>query len=89
MTTEPNYEDDDYNEYDLPQCPHCDGGGEVPCYCGGDFCICDNYGYETCRVCGGEGEVSQERYDLYFENQRKNAELLRAALTPETNHDRD
>lgn len=73
-------EDRDYDEYgdDLPPCPHCSGDGEVPCYCGGDLCVCDNNGYAMCPVCGGEGEVTLERYQRYEQNQRKNAEMMRA-----------
>ena len=47
--------DDDYEEYDGVQCPRCDGSGTVPCYCGGDLCVCDNNGEcgggETCASC--------------------------------------
>jgi hypothetical protein len=76
--SEPDY--DDYQESDLPQCPHCDGGGEVPCYCGGDLCVCENDGYDSCHVCGGEGVVTEERYDRYMANQRRNAEMMRAVM---------
>lgn len=57
-------------------CPRCDGHQEVPCYCGGDFCICENYGDKPCPLCGGayggEGYVSEERAEQYL---RKQAEF--------------
>ena len=34
-------------------CEYCGGSGEVECYCGGDFCVCDNYGVTECPDCGG------------------------------------
>ncbi len=34
-------------------CEHCGGSGETECYCGGDFCICDNYGVAVCPYCEG------------------------------------
>lgn len=74
----------DFDDYlDLPSCPHCMGSGEVPCHCGGDMCLCDYQGDATCYVCEGEGEgeVSKERYDRYMENQRKNAEAMRAIFS--------
>lgn len=74
---------DDYDYYDpseLPVCPHCMGAGDVPCHCGGDLCICDNDGYEMCPVCFGECEVTRERQRRYFENQRKNAEMMREIM---------
>lgn len=78
--SEPVEEYDDFNEYDMPQCPHCMGSGEVPCHCGGDLCICENYGDAPCPVCFGEGEVTEERYERYFANQRKHHEMMRKIL---------
>jgi RecJ-like exonuclease len=82
MSGAPNdYEDyDDFNEYDLPACPHCQGSGEVNCLCGGDFCVCENYGEKDCPVCHGEGEVTEERYDRYMDNLRKQREMLATLL---------
>jgi hypothetical protein len=53
------------------------GACDVPCHCGGDLCVCENYGYAPCPVCGGEGDVTAERYDRYEANQRRNAEISR------------
>lgn len=78
-------DDDSYSDYDDTEyltCPHCSGFGHVECHCGGDLCVCDNYGEAPCYVCGGEGEVSEARYERYEENQRKNYEALRHLLTP-------
>ena len=36
-----------------PWCETCSGMGEVNCYCGGDLCICENYGSAPCPDCGG------------------------------------
>ena len=71
--------DDGYDDGSVP-CPHCYGDGTVNCYCAGDFCICDNHGDATCYVCGGDGDVSEEREKRYLENQRKNAELMREIM---------
>ena len=69
----------DFDDYlDMPICPHCMGSGEVPCHCGGDLCVCENNGDAPCYVCGGEGEVSEARYDKYMEHQRKNREMMQA-----------
>ncbi len=29
----------------------CGGGGEINCYCGGDFCCCHNHGSVPCPGC--------------------------------------
>lgn len=71
----------DYDETEFFPCPHCSGFGHVDCHCGGDLCVCTNYGEATCRVCHGEGEVSAERYDRHEENQRRNYAELAAVLT--------
>lgn len=34
----------DYDETEMAICPHCMGLGTVECRCGGDLCVCDNYG---------------------------------------------
>jgi len=49
----------DYEE-DAP-CPRCMGDGTIICHCGGDLCVCANYGDAPCPVCHGEGSVSEER----------------------------
>lgn len=74
--------DDDYWPDEGPEvtCPECDGCGEVPCYCGGDLCVCDNYGDAPCHVCAGSGFVTEDRFDRYMENQRRNAEFMRTIM---------
>lgn len=76
---EDRWEFDDYDECDQPQCPHCMGLMEVDCHCGGDLCVCENWGYMPCPVCHGDGFVSEERYERYEENMRKQAALMRSA----------
>lgn len=58
-------------------CPNCIGDGEVPCHCGGDLCICENYGDAPCPTCHGEGEVTHERAERYMAAQREFAEQMR------------
>lgn len=58
-------------------CPRCMGDRTVDCNCGGDLCVCLNYGERDCPVCHGEGEVSEEREGRYFEGQRRAAEAYR------------
>lgn len=29
----------------------CNGLGYIECYCGGDLCVCDNYGEIPCGGC--------------------------------------
>lgn len=38
-------------------CDECHNLGTVECHCGGDNCVCTNYGEEPCPKCGG-GELS-------------------------------
>jgi len=74
--------DDDYDYDDQSaQCPHCSGWGFRDCHCGGDLCVCDNYGEEECRLCFGEGVVSTARWEAYMELQRENARLFASAPT--------
>lgn len=54
-------DDDDrfYDYCDGPRdgyvlCPRCDGHQTVNCHCGGDLCVCENYGEKPCPFCGGE-----------------------------------
>lgn len=52
-------------------CDRCNNTGEVDCYCGGDLCVCDNYGEMVCPRCDGragqdvfaDGELYDERDD--------------------------
>lgn len=62
---------DDWDDEDQSAlCPRCYGDRVVDCYCGGDLCVCDNYGERDCPTCHGEGSVSAEREATYLENQR-------------------
>lgn len=36
---------------ELPWCEHCQNTGSIDCYCGGDLCICMNYGEKPCPKC--------------------------------------
>jgi len=78
MSEHPDYD----NEYDdqSERCPKCNGARTVDCHCGGDFCVCENYGEMDCPVCHGEGVVSTERAERYYQNLRKHREALAAAL---------
>lgn len=67
---------DTYDDHELFSCPHCSGFGSVECHCGGDLCVCDNYGEEMCPVCFGEGEITEDRYDRYEESRRKHFAAL-------------
>jgi hypothetical protein len=60
---------DEYGD-DFP-CPKCDGWGHIDCHCGGDLCVCTNYGERSCPVCSGEGNVSETRYEQYQTAQRE------------------
>lgn len=61
-------------------CPNCMGDGSVPCYCAGDFCLCDNAGDAECPTCGGDRYVTHERFDKYLQNRREAREMLRKAM---------
>lgn len=69
---------DDPDDYEV--CPNCMGDGEVPCHCGGDLCFCDNHGDAPCPTCHGEGEVTHERAERYFENLRRQQEMMREIM---------
>lgn len=64
-------EDDDYLSDDDCTCPRCSGWGHIDCHCGGDLCVCDNYGEADCPLCCGDGQISTARYDAYQAAQRK------------------
>lgn len=61
------------------QCPRCSGWGFVDCHCGGDLCVCENYGERDCPLCHGEGEVSEATYHAYEAWQRENDRLFAEA----------
>lgn len=58
---------------EMASCPRCMGDGSVDCHCGGDLCVCENYGEAPCPVCHGEGEVTHERHDRYMAAQAESA----------------
>lgn len=43
--------EDDYDDEDARFCFTCQNAGVVNCYCGGDFCVCDNHGEMPCPKC--------------------------------------
>lgn len=73
---------DEYDDFldDIP-CPKCDGHGFIDCHCGGDLCVCTNYGERYCPVCGGGGSVSEERYEEYQTAQREWWAAYQAAIS--------
>lgn len=73
MTAPEDYDDDDR---DGITCPRCMGDRTVDCHCGGDLCVCDNYGERDCPLCHGEGAVSEEREQQYLEGRRQMAEAM-------------
>lgn len=70
----------DFDDYDLPPCPKCNGDGTVDCYCGGDLCVCTNYGEKLCGLCYGDGEVSEERAAAYLKRKRELSQAFAEAL---------
>lgn len=66
-------------DVDYCQCPRCSGWGFIDCHCGGDLCVCENYGETDCPLCHGEGEVSEALYKRYEAAQRENARLFAEA----------
>lgn len=69
---------EDFDE-DFTQCPRCSGWGHVDCHCGGDLCVCTNYGEAMCPLCHGEGEVSEDYYQRYMAQQRENLRMFAEA----------
>lgn len=66
-----DFDPDDYLDDEDATCPRCDGWGHIDCHCGGDLCVCDNYGDAPCPLCHGDGQVSEATYDKYQAAQRK------------------
>lgn len=62
---------DDWDDDGSVICPRCMGDRTVDCHCGGDLCICENYGERDCPTCDGEGVVSTERDEQYAESRRQ------------------
>lgn len=76
-TPDDGYYDDDMDG--IP-CPRCDGWGTVSCHCGGDLCVCDNYGDATCPLCIGDGTVSKAREQQYLDARQKWWDDYKAAV---------
>lgn len=72
------YDPYDY-EYDGPPCPRCDGMRTVSCHCGGDLCVCENYGEKDCPLCFGEGVADPKRAEKYLEQEREMMAVMRKA----------
>lgn len=81
--------DDFYDYCDGPPdghvlCPRCDGHQVVNCRCGGDLCVCDNYGEEPCPFCGGEyggeGYVEKAKADRYIATQAEYIKAFRESM---------
>lgn len=71
---------DEIDELDLVPCPRCQGDGSIDCHCGGDLCVCLNYGERDCPTCGGEGDVTVARERTYFDNQRAAHAAMRRVM---------
>lgn len=41
-------------------CEHCHNTGSLDCYCGGDLCVCENYGEYPCPYCEGNDFACEE-----------------------------
>lgn len=79
MTDDHDIYPDEYDEGCT--CPKCDGWGDIDCHCGGDLCVCTNYGERTCPVCDGDGTVTEARYERYQATQREWWAAYQAAIS--------
>lgn len=80
MSSDASHDDDFIDDaFGIP-CPHCSATGEVNCHCGGDLCVCENYGDAPCPVCLGDGDVSEATYERYEQGRRNNAAAMADAL---------
>lgn len=82
-----DYEPDPYDDTDHVRCPRCDGWGHIDCHCGGDLCVCDNYGEAYCPLCHGEGDVSKATEQAYRKRQADNWAAWQKAMGNEEAHD--
>jgi len=41
----------------------CNGLGYIECFCGGDLCVCDNYGEIPCGGCDACESSDEYEYD--------------------------
>lgn len=71
--------DDFYDDEEWPEgaelCDRCGGMGIANCYCGGDLCICENYGEMECPLCDGEGHWVPT--EAYKKSRAEYAEMMR------------
>ncbi|WP_298699198.1 hypothetical protein [uncultured Brevundimonas sp.] len=74
---EPQPLSDDWDDDHGVICPHCMGDGSVDCNCGGDLCVCENYGERDCPLCFGGGAVTEAREQQYLESRRQAAEAMK------------
>ncbi|GEM_PF-4579082 len=70
---------EDFDE-EFIQCPRCSGWGHINCYCGGDLCVCENYGEKDCPLCHGEGDVSEAVYSHYEAARREHEKIMAEAF---------
>jgi hypothetical protein len=63
-------------------CERCQGTGSLDCHCGGDLCVCENYGEMDCPRCDGQGEFVPKpgQLEREAEQRKKLAEIMRAAF---------
>lgn len=52
-------------EYADDEIYECNGLGYIECFCGGDLCVCDNYGEIPCGGCDAcePGDDYDDDYD--------------------------
>lgn len=81
---EDQHEHDYDDAHDGVMCPRCMGMASINCHCGGDLCVCENYGEMDCPYCHGEGAVSPQDYDAYLDRQREIAKLWKEAFDKES-----
>jgi hypothetical protein len=53
------HQDGDRHWHEAPERDRCGGSGAMRCYCGGDFCVCANFGEIDCMGC----EDCDSRYE--------------------------
>ena len=73
---------DDYDDQSV-MCPKCSGHGTISCNCGGDLCVCENYGDVPCPLCDEEGVVSIELADKFLAARRKAWEAFIKVAAPQ------
>lgn len=78
---------DDFDCHDCDDqsvmCPKCSGDGTVICHCGGDLCVCENFGDAPCPLCHEEGVVSTELAEKFLAARRRAWEAFQKAAAPQ------